>query len=106
MTLRLAPGVTPRVDLLWAQGKIVVELDGAEHERGLTYGTDRHRDYELLVAGYLVLRLSNTEVELDLARCLDKVRCIVSVRGADVIANSPEPSATAVWPVRMPRCLG
>ena len=80
VTLRLGPAFTPRVDLLWAEGKVVVELDGAEHERDPAYGADRHRDYELLVAGYLVLRLTNAEVELDLARALDKVRRVVNLR--------------------------
>ena len=79
--LRLGPlGPTPRVDLLWREGKIVVELDGPEHERGAAYAADRHRDYELLAAGYLVLRLTNTEVELDLPRSLEKVRRIVGLR--------------------------
>lgn len=81
VTLSLGPlGPMPRVDLLWREGKIVVELDGTEHERNVTYAADRHRDYELLVAGYLVLRLTNAEVELDLARALDKVRRIVALR--------------------------
>ena len=80
VTLRLGPAFTPRVDLLWAAGKVVVELDGAEHERDPNYGADRHRDYELLVAGYLVLRLTNAEVELDLARALEKVRSVVNLR--------------------------
>ena len=80
-TIRLgALGPTPRVDLLWRAGKVVVEIDGAEHERDPTYGADRHRDYELLVAGYLVLRLTNAEVELDLARALDKIRRVVTLR--------------------------
>jgi hypothetical protein len=58
VTLQLGTlGPTPRVDLLWRDGKVVVELDGPEHERDPNYGADRHRDYELLVAGYLVLRL-------------------------------------------------
>ena len=73
-------GPTPRVDLLWRDGKVVVELDGTEHERNPTYAADRHRDYELLVAGYLVLRLTNAEVELDLDRALDKVRRVVALR--------------------------
>ena len=73
VTLQLgALGPMPRVDLLWHDGKIVVEFDGAEHERDPNYGADRHRDYQLLVAGYLVLRLTNAEVELDLGRALDK----------------------------------
>ena len=81
ITLNLGPlGPTPRVDLLWREGKIVVELDGAEHERGLTYAADRHRDYELMVAGYLVLRLTNAEVALDLGRAIEKVRRVVELR--------------------------
>ena len=83
VTLRLGPlGPTPRVDLLWRGGKVVVELDGPEHERYPNYGADRHRDYELLVAGYLVLRLTNAEIELDLGRSLDKVRGVVNLRRA------------------------
>jgi hypothetical protein len=81
ITLRLgALGPTPRVDLLWRDGKVVVELDGPEHERDPNYGADRHRDYELLVAGYLVLRLTNAEVKLDLSRSLEKVRRVVNLR--------------------------
>jgi hypothetical protein len=81
VTLQLgALGPTPRVDLLWRDGKVVVELDGPEHERDPNYGADRHRDYELLVAGYLVLRLTNAEIELDLSRSLEKVRRVVNLR--------------------------
>jgi hypothetical protein len=82
ITLQLgALGPTPRVDLLWRDGKVVVvELDGPEHERDPNYGADRHRDYELLVAGYLVLRLTNAEVQLDLSRSLEKVRRVVNLR--------------------------
>ena len=81
VTLSLGPlGPMPRVDLLWREGKVVVELDGPEHQRDPTYAADRHRDYELLVAGYLVLRLTNAEVELDLARALDKVRRVIALR--------------------------
>jgi len=81
VTLQLgALGPTPRVDLLWRDGKVVVEIDGVEHERFPNYGADRHRDYELLVAGYLVLRLTNAEVELDLDRSLEKVRRVVNLR--------------------------
>lgn len=81
VTMKLGPlGPTPRVDLLWREGRVVVELDGAEHERDPNYGADRHRDFELLVAGYLVLRLTNAEIALDLARSLDKVRRVVNLR--------------------------
>lgn len=81
VTLSLGPlGPTPRVDLLWREGRVVVEIDGAEHERDPIYAADRHRDYELLVAGYLVLRITNAEVELDLDRAVDKVRRVVALR--------------------------
>jgi hypothetical protein len=81
VTVQIGPlGPAPRVDLLWRDGRIVVELDGPEHERDPNYGADRHRDYELLVAGYLVLRLTNAEVELDLSRALDKIRRVVNLR--------------------------
>jgi hypothetical protein len=83
VTLQLGHlGPTPRVDLLWRDGKVVVELDGPEHERDPNYGADRHRDYELLVAGYLVLRLTNAEVELDLGHAIEKVRRVVNLRRA------------------------
>jgi very-short-patch-repair endonuclease len=81
VTIALGPlGPTPRVDLLWRVGRVVVELDGPEHERDPDYGADRHRDYELLVAGYLVLRLTNAEVATDLGRAIEKVRRVVNLR--------------------------
>jgi hypothetical protein len=81
VTLQLgALGLRPRVDLLWREGGIVVELDGPEHARDPRYAADRHRDYELLVAGYLVLRLTNDEIELDLTRALEKIRRVVQLR--------------------------
>ena len=41
---------------------------------------DRHRDFELLVSGYAVLRLSNEEVLTDTARAVAKIRKVVSIR--------------------------
>ncbi|WP_245298679.1 DUF559 domain-containing protein, partial [Methylobacterium platani] len=46
-------GRQPRVDLLCTRHRIVVELDGPEHQASPKFGDDRHRDYELTVAGYL-----------------------------------------------------
>ncbi|MGY2051956.1 endonuclease domain-containing protein [Methylobacterium sp. JK268] len=70
----------PRVDLLWRAGRIVVELDGTEHRGAARFAEDRHRDYELLVAGYLVLRLTNRQVETDLQRAIEKIRAVVRFR--------------------------
>lgn len=73
-------GTAPRVDLLWAEGRVVVELDGPEHRLDPTFSADRHRDYELLAAGYLVLRVTNAQVETDLQRAVEKIRDVVRLR--------------------------
>jgi very-short-patch-repair endonuclease len=80
-------GTAPRVDLLWREGRVVVELDGPEHRSDPKFAYDRHRDYELLVAGYLVLRITNDQVETDLPRAIEKIRAVVQsakrMRGVD-----------------------
>jgi len=70
----------PIVDLLWAEGRVVVEVDGESHRQADQYAADRHRDFELLVSGYAVLRLSNEEVLTDTARAVAKIRKVVSFR--------------------------
>ena len=67
----------PRVDLLWPAGRVVVEFDGPEHRAAGAFEADRHRDYELLVAGYLVLRLTNGQVEADPDLAIEKIRAVV-----------------------------
>ncbi|MCF4127011.1 endonuclease domain-containing protein [Methylobacterium sp. SyP6R] len=73
-------GRQPRVDLVCRRHRIVVEIDGPEHQASPKFGQDRHRDYELTVAGYLVLRLTNDEVAADLQRAVEKVRAVVRLR--------------------------
>ena len=70
----------PRVDFLWRDGRVVVELDGPEHRGAPKFGADRHRDYELLIAGYLVLRITNEQAETDLPRAVEKIRDVVRLR--------------------------
>jgi hypothetical protein len=72
-------GPRTQVDLLWRTGRLVVEFDGDEHWRE-KYRADRHRDYELLRAGYLVLRITNSEVMEDAGRALEKIRDMVRLR--------------------------
>lgn len=80
-SIRLNPfGIAPRVDLLWPEGRVVVELDGPEHRSDPQFANDRHRDYELLVAGYLVLRITNDQIETDLPRAIEKIRAVVRFR--------------------------
>ena len=79
--IRTARGSTPRVDLLWAEGRLIVELDGfADHGRRGAFAADRHRDWELAASGYQVLRLTNDEIALDMARSLEKIRDLVRLR--------------------------
>ncbi|WP_183438102.1 DUF559 domain-containing protein [Methylobacterium sp. R2-1] len=75
-------GARPRVDLLCRAHRVVVELDGPEHRTEPKFGNDRHRDYELLTAGYLVLRLTNEQVAADLPLAIEKIRAVVRLRAA------------------------
>ena len=74
-------GSRPRVDLLWAEGRLVVELDGyADHGTRAAFLRDRHRDFELQLSGYAVLRLPNDEIAQDCWLALEKIRDLVRQR--------------------------
>jgi very-short-patch-repair endonuclease len=73
-------GSRPKVDLVWMQGRLVVELDGYDsHGNRAAFMHDRHRDYELALSGYTVLRLANDEVAQDIARAVEKIRDLVDL---------------------------
>jgi very-short-patch-repair endonuclease len=77
-TVDTVHGSRPRVDLLWAQGRLVVELDGYESHGGRApFMYDRHRDYELALSGYTVLRLANDEIVQDYGKAIAKIRDLV-----------------------------
>src|SRR3954471_13832140 len=79
--IRMARGTHAVVDLLWKEGRVIVELDGWEtHGNRVSFAADRHRDYELLLSGYLVLRLTNGEVVDDAEKAVDKIRDLVRFR--------------------------
>lgn len=65
------------VDLLWRQGRLIVELDGPEHHGHMAYVRDRDRDYRFLMDGYHTLRVPNAEVYTDVRRVLEKIRNVV-----------------------------
>lgn len=69
-----------RVDLLCPKYRVVVEIDGDEHRSRKDFRWDRDRDYRLLLAGYLTLRLTNEDVLGDLALALEKLRNVVDLR--------------------------
>lgn len=66
------------VDLLWPFGCLVIEVDGYQFHRSRdVFFNDRHRDYELTISGYRVLRLDHEEVTSDVALCVEKIRDVV-----------------------------
>jgi Protein of unknown function (DUF559) len=74
-------GSRPKVDLVWIDGRLVVELDGySDHATRRAFIGDRHRDYELALSGYTVLRLANDEVVQDFGRAIEKIRDLVRLR--------------------------
>jgi Protein of unknown function (DUF559) len=74
-------GSRPKVDLVWIDGRLVVELDGyPDHATRRAFIGDRHRDYELALSGYTVLRLANDEVVQDFGRAIEKIRNLVHLR--------------------------
>lgn len=74
-------GSRPRVDLLWPDGRLVVELDGyADHGTRPAFIRDRQRDFELALSGYTVLRLANDEIAQDCWLALEKIRDLVRHR--------------------------
>jgi very-short-patch-repair endonuclease len=69
------------VDLLWGAGKVVVEIDGYRyHNNQYAFIEDRHRDYELLISGYIVLRLTHDEVLSDVEIATEKIRDVIRFR--------------------------
>lgn len=69
------------VDLLWEEGKLVVEVDGFRfHSSRQAFSADRRRDYELTLSGYAVLRLPHDEVCDDVERAVSKIRDMVRQR--------------------------
>ena len=79
-TVQSVTGQSFLADLLWREGKLVVEMDGPEHRRPGNYYRDRLRDYELLISGYLVLRIPNELVMSDCERVVEMIHKVVQLR--------------------------
>lgn len=70
-TVRLGALVNPvRVDLLWAEARCIVEIDGADHRTAGKFAADRQRDVMLQLHGYVVLRFTNVQVFDDVENVL------------------------------------
>jgi hypothetical protein len=80
-TIETVRGSRPKVDLVWPEGRLVVELDGyGSHGNRASFMYDRHRDYELTLSGYTVLRLSNDEIAQDYGKAIEKIRDLARLR--------------------------
>ncbi|MCF2972765.1 DUF559 domain-containing protein [Synechococcus sp. Nb3U1] len=87
-SIQTTTGQSFKVDLLWEEGKLIVELDGDEHRGRNRYTADRQRDYELVISGYLVLRISNDQVMSDCERVLEMIRNVVRLRPRSQALNN------------------
>jgi very-short-patch-repair endonuclease len=66
---------------MWFGGKIAVEIDGYRfHSSRSDFANYRHRDYELQLSGYLVLRLTHESVMADIELAIDKIRDMAKLR--------------------------
>ena len=78
------------VDLLWEEGKVIVEVDGyGFHSSPASFVYDRHRDHEMLLSGYLVLRLPHDGVVDDVGLAVERIRELVSFRRKAQGGNGP-----------------
>jgi hypothetical protein len=81
-TVKLGNGRTIRVDILFREAGLAVEVDGRDtHDRSRQFETDRERDRELQKLGYIVLRFSWRDVMYrpdavvrDIVACLEHRR--------------------------------
>jgi hypothetical protein len=82
-------GSRPKVDLLWSAGRLVIELDGyPDHGSRTSFMYDRHRDYELALSGFSVLRLANDEIAQDIGKAVEKIRDMVQLCRARIGVRS------------------
>jgi very-short-patch-repair endonuclease len=79
--VRTQLGSSYLVDLLWQQGKVVVEIDGYKyHSTRSAFHQDRQRDYELTISDHLVLRVAHDEVLGEMNSVIQKIRRVVTYR--------------------------
>lgn len=68
------------VDLLWQDGRLVVEVDSyTYHSTAIAFAADRERDYQLLISGYRVLRITHDEAIGDTQAVIVKIHQLVQL---------------------------
>jgi very-short-patch-repair endonuclease len=71
-----------RVDLLWAEERCVVEVDGPDHCGAMKFEADRRRDVHLQLEGFAVLRFTNYQILDDVATVLSQIERFIQSRRA------------------------
>jgi hypothetical protein len=69
-----------RVDLLWAEERCVVEVDGPDHCGVLKFEADRRRDVHLQLEGFAVLRFTNDQILGDVATVRSQIERFIQSR--------------------------
>jgi hypothetical protein len=76
--ISLPDGRTAIVDALWREEQLAVETDGREtHATRLAFERDRHRDAQLMLAGWRVVRFTWRQVTEDPAAVAATVRSLL-----------------------------
>ncbi|MBT0565728.1 endonuclease domain-containing protein [Williamsia sp. CHRR-6] len=69
-----------RIDVLWRDARLAVEIDGPDHRGVDKYAADRRRDNMLQRVGYVVLRFTNEQVLDDVGLVVAEIESMVAVR--------------------------
>lgn len=74
------------LDCVWRRPRVAVELDGYRaHGTRLAFEDDRRRDRSLAAAGWLSLRITHAQLELEPKRLVAELRATLAGRGADAM---------------------
>jgi hypothetical protein len=70
-----------RVDALFPDHRVIVELDSFEfHRDRATFESDRDRDADTLLAGYITIRVTDERMKADPQREADRLKAILDAR--------------------------
>jgi very-short-patch-repair endonuclease len=85
------------VDAIWADRRLVVELDGyASHRTRADFERDRERDSVLLLGGYRVLRITRQRLERDASSVTRMVKELLLSRSPERPRGAPGEGARAL----------
>jgi len=66
------------VDFFCNELKLIIEVDGEIHSLTEKTDSDKKRDKILIINGYHILRLSNSEIEADIDSAINKIKSYIT----------------------------